>query len=455
MTSATIDGARLTRWLNARKMTPSMLASRTSLELAEVSALLEGEAGDLDSGTAQQLCEALDIKPSQLQPSRERVASVLVCSSQDMLATRRAVWRGGIHFYNYYSLPAPTGHVAPVILDILCPQDRVPTLNNGHLEPAITVNLGPGSIHGRWGEALDPLTWQVLDANHTDDELWWIVGASYTEPSFCPHSYSLVSSQPARIISYTAPSGIAELIDACDHWPDGAFHDFADRADERSAATLALAEALARRGHDSASAAAMSGISQDTIETALSDVAPLGPESARALARALGLDHRLLLAPEHPEDALGRSVLSVKESKLTVRRFRSYVVASLAAAANLPDIVGLFMRVQTPTAAGEDLDLQEQGETHYLVTSGRLTLQWTDDSGDHVAEDLTTDDAAWVGPYVPHRFSGDGALVKLGHGGALSAGTLIELSNTFQPAATLQRARRDHSGWGFDEEPSS
>ena len=25
-------------------------------------------------------------------------------------------------------------------------------LNNGHLEQAITVNLGPGDIYGRWGE---------------------------------------------------------------------------------------------------------------------------------------------------------------------------------------------------------------------------------------------------------------------------------------------------------------
>jgi transcriptional regulator with XRE-family HTH domain len=455
MTYATIDGARLTRWLNARKVTPSMLASRTGLEPAAVSALLEGESGDLDPGTAQRLCEALDVKPSQLQPSCERAVSVLLRRAPEMLATRRAVWRDSIHFYNYYSLPAPTGHVAPVILDILCPQDRVPALNNGHLEPAITVNLGPGSIHGRWGEQINPLTWQILDSNQADDEFWWIVGASYTEPSFCPHSYSLASQQPARIISYTAPSGLAELIDACDRWPDSAFRDFADRADKRSAAALALAEALGRRGHDSASAAAMSGIPQGAIETALSDVAPLGLEDARALARALGLDHRLLLTPEQPEDVLGRSVLSVEESKATVRQFRSYVVASLAAAANLPDLVGQFMRVETPNAVSGDLDLQEQGETHYLVTGGRLALHWADDSGEHVAEDLTKDDAAWIGPYVPHRFSGDGALVRLGHGGVLSGGTIIELSNTFQPAATLRRARRDHSGWGFDEESSS
>ena len=76
-------------------------------------------------------------------------------SRADIEATRRAVHRDGIHFYNYYNLPAPKGQVARVILDILCPAERLPAQNNGHLEPAITINLGPGHINGLWGDEVN------------------------------------------------------------------------------------------------------------------------------------------------------------------------------------------------------------------------------------------------------------------------------------------------------------
>ena len=37
-----------------------------------------------------------------------------------------AIIKDGIHFYNYYTLPTPKGYVSPVLLDILCPKDKLP-----------------------------------------------------------------------------------------------------------------------------------------------------------------------------------------------------------------------------------------------------------------------------------------------------------------------------------------
>ena len=107
----------------------------------------------------------LRVEAEQLTSSPRRNLTALTRSADDLIATRRPIQRDGIHFYNYYTMAAPPGAVAPVILDILCPAERVPALNNGHLEPAITVNIGPGDINGRWGEELTEETWQVLRAN--------------------------------------------------------------------------------------------------------------------------------------------------------------------------------------------------------------------------------------------------------------------------------------------------
>ena len=67
-------------------------------------------------------------------------------------------------FYNYYSLPIPEGFVGPVILDILCPKNKLPKLNNGHLEQAITINLGNSDIYGRWGKKLIKIISQKLNS---------------------------------------------------------------------------------------------------------------------------------------------------------------------------------------------------------------------------------------------------------------------------------------------------
>ena len=87
--------------------------------------------------------------------------------------------RDGIHFYNYYTLPSPKGFKSPVILDILCPYNKIPKLNNGHLEQAITINLGPGNIYGRWGKDIKKKKiFQKIEFNNKNDK--WVVGEIHT-----------------------------------------------------------------------------------------------------------------------------------------------------------------------------------------------------------------------------------------------------------------------------------
>ncbi|MGJ3259934.1 MAG: hypothetical protein ACFE0S_10050 [Rhodospirillales bacterium] len=115
------------------------------------------------------------------------------------MATKRKVNRGGFHFYNYYTLLNPKGYVAPVLFDILCPKDREPVQNNGHLEPAITINLGPHYIYRIWGDRSKEDARHQFNTNKSKEHDW-IIGDSYVEPPYQPHSYSLAEDGPAQIL---------------------------------------------------------------------------------------------------------------------------------------------------------------------------------------------------------------------------------------------------------------
>ncbi|MGH3777414.1 MAG: histidine kinase [Pseudonocardiaceae bacterium] len=425
--------------MNVRKITAEQMAEATGSELDRL--LAAGTAGDWPDGAAAAVARVLRIEPEQITASRRRDLTVLTRSAVELRDTRRPIQRDGIHFYNYYTMAAPPGAVAPVILDILCPADRIPALNNGHLEPAITVNLGPGDIHGRWGTELTDATWQVMRANSGPDD--WIVGDSYVEPSYCPHSYSLTSGTPARIVSYTGQSNLATLLEDINDWATPAADALFARLDDGLTPSVLAELLLARRGHTVESAAAVLGIPGGAVTVALDggDLAVL-----RDLGRTFGFDYRLLLWPEWRRDSVGKTYCDIDDCRKDVRRFQGYEVASMASAPHLPDLTGLFVRIDGDSGA----ELREPAETHYLVTRGEVVLDWTEADGTRRRARLDPDSTAWVGPFVAHRWSGNGALVKLGSGRHLNYLDLIELANTYAAAATLRRGRRDGHSWGYD-----
>ena len=191
-----VDSYKVARWMNVRKLTHGHVAERIGMPAEDLEQALKERAAQLPEDVGTHLANVLDIDHSQIVASPTLAPAVVTMSADDVQATCRPIERDGIHFYNYYSMAGAPGQVAPVILDILCPNGRLPQLNNGHLEPAITINLGPGDINGRWGQELTDATWSVLCAN--EGEPPWIVGESYVEPSYCPHSYSLAGDLPAR-----------------------------------------------------------------------------------------------------------------------------------------------------------------------------------------------------------------------------------------------------------------
>lgn len=428
------DPYKVIHWMNVRKVTTTQLAAGTG------QALDPGEAASWPSELVGEVARFLSVPPEKIT-AREGTRLTAVCrTAAEMRQTKREIQRGGIHFYNYYTMAAPAGAVAPVILDILCPAGRLPELNNGHLEPAITVNLGPGDIYGRWGEDLTADTWRVMAANTGSDG--WIVGDSYVEPSYCPHSYSLVTGSPARIISYTGHSNLSDLLEELNDWDDSAASLLLDRL-KADLDPAALAEILlARRGHTLTTAAQALGWPADELTRGLNAGSA---DLLRDLGTALGFDYRLLLAPRTLRDRVGKTYRSVTECRADVREFLGYQVTSLACAPQLPDLTGMFMRVNGD-GGGELCDL---AETHYLVTAGNLDLEWATAGGSERAS-LSADSTAWIAPWIVHRWSGHGDLVKLGSGRHVSYLDLLELTNTFQAGVTLRRGHHDSRGWGYD-----
>ncbi|MFJ8473576.1 histidine kinase [Kitasatospora sp. NPDC094011] len=432
----TPDRFRLMHWMNARKTTPDLLGA-AGVDTAVLTAVLDGSAPEVSEEQFTALCAALRVAPEQIAARQDSTPAAVVLTADQLHATRRPIRRAGLHFYNYYTMAAPEGQVAPVILDILCPAGTLPELNNGHLEPAITVNLGPGRIHGRWGAELDATTWRVLEP-----------GDSYVESSYCPHAYSLVDGTPARIVSYTGDSNLAPLLDEANAWGDPAAATMIADLDAGPPVSAVLRAALRRRCFDADSAGLACGVDADHI-SAFCDgrTDSLDPDELRALGRSLGFDFRPLIEPVRRRDALGKTHLTAAESRAGSRAFASYTATSLAMTPELPDLVGVLLAVD---GEAQGLDLADHGENHYLVTAGDLTLHWQEPDGTAVAATLGPDGTAWLAPLVAHSWSGRGTVVKLGSGERLGYLDHLELTNTFAPAATLRRGRQDARGWGYE-----
>lgn len=443
-----IDRYKLTHWLNARKVTVAQVSAGARVSDAVLEAVLDGTAPQIEDSVAQALLEHLNLPSSALAGGDSAVAGVLIWERDRIESTRRPIRRDGIHFYNYYSLPSPTGYVAPVILDILCPSSRLPVLNNGHLEPAITINLGPGDIHGRWAEELDEVSWRVLGANRTA-EAPWIVGDSYVEPSYCPHTYSLTSTAPAQILSYTAKSGLQAIAERLNGWSATAAEALVQSLGTPSHASRVLEQRMRRLGYTKGSLARSGGIGETELGRFLAGEADaLTLDHLKAIGRTLGMDYRLLLSPEWQGDRAGKVHCSVQDSARSVRPYLRYTVASMVSASTLPDLCGLFLRADDERV---DLDLLEAGSLHYLVTAGPVRLSWLGTDGSAETRLLQTRDAAWLPPCVAHGWSGHGSLIKMGNGEGWSYADELEVSNTLRAGETIRRSMRDTHTWGYDK----
>lgn len=438
-----IDRYRLMHWLNARKMPIEEIERLTESTL--IRQLLEGKQDDLSLGDVNALARTLGLSLDEFTREGQPYPSVIHMSHEELLSTRREVRRGGRHYYTYYSLPGPTNSVVPVLIDILSRPNEELVQNNGHLEPAITVNLGPGDIVGEWKRG-GHFERRLFEANH-DSETNWISGDSYFEPPYFPHTYGLAGLMPARILSYTVRSNLEPLVHQMNRWPESSVQGMRQRLlDNRVSRAALLGFELMRRGYNPSVIESHLGLAAGSVEE-FTNGSPeaLSLDDLRRVAGHLGIDYRTLLDSSVLEDDLCRVWLTIADSLRTTRPFGAYSVASVAMSVRCPQASGFFMRVENRSDSPE-LDLCSPAACHYLVNGGELELILSENT-EVVKFNMKKDDSVWIAPFVQHAFWGVGALLRMDNADGLGGADYLELTNTADLTYTLGRAYRDLQPW--------
>ena len=78
----------------------------------------------LDEHSIDKIVKILSI-PKDYILSHDEIPVYIYNTKEQIQKTKRPIKRGGIHYYNYYTLPSPKAYVAPVLIDILCPKEKI------------------------------------------------------------------------------------------------------------------------------------------------------------------------------------------------------------------------------------------------------------------------------------------------------------------------------------------
>ena len=335
-----IDKIKLNHWLNIRKTTfevlNNYLADRINFKISK------NNLAELDKFSIEKIAEILEIPTSYLL-QEEDTPAFLFRTKEEIQKTRRPIYRGRIHFYNYYTLPTPHAYVAPVLIDILCPKDKLPTLNHGHLEPAVTISLGPNDIYARFAEKLNKDTWLKFEVNK-DPETKWVVGSSYYEPSFCKHSYSRVTNQLGRIISYTTRSNIESLTSG--KLNNNSYKNILQSIKGKRINRVFLKLELESKGYSIKEISKKIKLSTVKLKNFFSKKnTKLDRKYIIKICSLINSDPNLFIDKSHKEDVVGKLYFDYRDSIKSIRKFKSYKVASIANSKRFPDLSGFFLKV--------------------------------------------------------------------------------------------------------------
>lgn len=440
--SSRLDSVKLNHWLNVRKMSldvfNKMLRKNTNHEIQL------DNLENIDEHTINEIIKILDI-PKDYIISNVEVPPYIYNSKDQIEKTKRPIVRDGIHFYNYYTLPSPKGYVAPVLIDILCPKEKLPKLNNGHLEPAITVSLGPNDIYARFAKKIDKFTFLKFKIN-PDPKTNWVVGSNYYEPSYCLHTYSRATNGPGKILSYTTQSNTEKLFDS--KLNENSFNALSKTTDPDKPNRSFLMQDILNRGYNLETVAKDTKISLNKLKKYFGKKGFLNPKELSKICSLINTDPSFYNDKSYKEDKIGRYYYDYKDSLKTARKFKSYEVATIAGSARSPDLTGLFLKVKN-NKTKNNCDLLDSNCSHYLVTKGNIEFHSrVNDKFEKIK--MNEGDSIWVASYTKHGFTGFGALIKISDGQNFNYLEKIDLINTYNLRKTLRRGRKDKVNWGYD-----
>ena len=265
----------------------------------------------------------------------------------------------------------------------------------------------------------------------------WIVGDTYVEPSYCPHSYSLASETRSQILSYTAKSPIEKLIKNLNSFSSDSFKNILKNLKSKKIQSALLNFYLKNRGINFKYLSKYTKLKISSLDQILKNKKIL-----KKTCDLLSIDQNIFSKIRYNEDKIGKTYMSYKKSEKTIRKFKSYVVASMASTSRYPDLYGLFIKVKKNKIIK---DLLDYTCSHYLVTSGKLKFYINNKK-----ISLNKGDAIWVSSFKMHGFSGNGSLMKLVNGESVDSNDLTQISKLYNPVNTLIRSYKDEKSWGYD-----
>lgn len=427
----TIDIVKFNHWLNVRKITiEQLIKKKNSLK----NKIKNSKNFILNNNEIDFVADYLKISKESICLEK-KITQYIFWNRKKIEKTKRPIKRDGIHFYNYYSLPTPSGFVGPVILDILCPKNKIPKLNNGHLEQAITINLGPEDIFGRWGKSKKKHHFSKIKFNYGPKNRW-IVGDTYVEPTYCQHSYSRATDFNSQILSYTAKSPIEKFIKNLNLWSKESYKDLVRSFGEKDDVGALFNFYMLNRCVD------FKYISH-FLRKKITNFRQLriNQKNLNKICNHLGIDPTIFVNRVYKQDSVGKSYMSFVDSFKTIRRFKLYKIASMASSSRYPDLFGIFINV---SKKNNSKDLMDYASSHYLVSDGTLNLNI-----ENKMIKLKKGDALWVSSFVKHGFGGSGSLIKISNGEIMDTGDISEISKLYNIKKTLVRSYQDKKNWGY------
>jgi mannose-6-phosphate isomerase-like protein (cupin superfamily) len=428
-----VDFLKLNHWINARKITNHFIEKRNK----KLSQKLKLKKNFISSPKELEFINNNLLIPTEKIIFKKNIPDFLYWSKNKIEETKRPIMRDGIHFYNYYSLPIPEGFIGPVILDILCPKNKLPKLNNGHLEQAITVNLGNSDIYGRWGKKSNKDNFSKIRFNNSNVNSW-IIGDTYVEPTYCPHSYSRATNMNSKILSYTAKSPLEQFIKNINGWSEEGYSQLLNNLKINNFRTSILNFYLNNHGIDIKYLSKIINFKINNINQIIDNRKIL-----LKICKLLKLNPDMFFKKSYlGEDSIGKSYLSYKKSFKTIRKFKSYTIASMAFSERYPDLIGNFIKVSNDKKVK---DLCNYASSHYLVTGGRMTFNIKNKK-----INISKGDAIWIAPFLYHGFSGEGSLIKISNGECLDTNDFNQILNIYKPIETIKRSYKDSKTWGYE-----
>ncbi len=428
-----IDIIKLNHWLNARKITKRFI----NLQQKSLTKKLKIEKNfKITIKELNFINTDLSI-PTEKIILHDKIPDYIYWSKTKIESTKRPIKRDGIHFYNYYSLPIPSGFIGPVILDILCPKNKLPQLNNGHLEQAITVNLGGSDIYGRWGKSINKINFSKIKFNNSKTNSW-ITGDTYVEPTYCPHSYSRATDTNSQILSYTAKSPLEKLVKNLNNWSHDNYKNLMNNFKTTDIRLSILNLYLNNKGVSLKYLSKSINLKINSLNQIIKN-----KKTLLKVCRFIKIDHKLFDKKIYnSEDNIGKTYLSYKDSFKTIRKYKSYTIASMASSERYTDLFGYFIKVSNKKIIK---DLSNYASSHYLVTEGNFFCNI-----DNKNIKIKKGDAIWVSSFKHHGFSGNGSLLKISNGENLDSSDLSEILDLYNPQKTLTRSYKDQISWGYE-----